>query len=193
MVVMACGSHPANIYLDHPGRACVIGKTQAKLTQRRQLSLQRRKDDSREESEMTVQVAQEPDFVFQVTASGLDKLFEDAAISLTELVVDRNTVLKKETKQYEFVSTCLDDLMHVWLSEITYLFDCQEFLPAEVAVKILHDQRGGLRLSARISGEHFDKERHQIKNRVKSILVKEHKPIKNENGTWLMHVHASGI
>ncbi|PZM84089.1 MAG: hypothetical protein DKT66_05455 [Candidatus Melainabacteria bacterium] len=130
-----------------------------------------------------------PDLGFKVTAERLDKLFEETALALTNIIVDTHTVLRKETRKIELFSTNLDELMHAWLGEINYLFQYEGFLPGEFVVEISNDEAGGYRLNASASGEEIDGRDHEIHTKIKTTLVKEHQLERLDDGSWSASVY----
>lgn len=137
---------------------------------------------------MTINVDRAPDLGFQIRSERIDKLFEETAISLTNLVVDVHTILRKETKKVELTGASTKELLHAWLAEVTFLLDYERFLPAEFVVEVFHDEAGQLRLTATVAGERIDSKRHVLRNRIKSVLVKDEKLIECEDGTWIANV-----
>lgn len=137
---------------------------------------------------MTINVDRAPDLGFQTKAERLDKLFEETAMSLTNLIVDTHTVLRKETKKIDLVGTSTKELLHAWLAEVTFLLDYEHFLPGELIVEIFHDEAGELRLRATVCGERIDSKRHVLRNRIKTVLVKDETLIECEDGTWIANV-----
>ncbi len=137
---------------------------------------------------MTINVDRAPDLGFQTRSERLDKLFEEAAISLANLVVDTHTILRKETKKIELTGASTNELLHAWLAEVTFLLDYEHFLPGELVVEIFHDEAGELRLTATVCGEQIDEKRHVLRNRIKTVLVKDEKLVECEDGTWMANV-----
>ena len=137
---------------------------------------------------MTIEVDRAADLGFQIGAERLDKLFEEAAIGLTNLAVDIHTVLRKETKKIELLGSSPRELLNAWLAEVTFLYDYEHFLSGEFVVEIFHDEEGALRLTATVSGEPLDEKRHQLRNRIKSLLVKEDTLIECEDGSWKANI-----
>lgn len=137
---------------------------------------------------MTINVDRAPDLGFQARSERLDKLFEETAISLTNLVVDVHTILRKETKKIELTGASMKELLHAWLAEVTFLLDYEHFLPVEFVVEIFRDEAGEQRLTATVSGERVDIKRHVLRNRIKTVLVKNEKLIECEDGTWIANV-----
>lgn len=137
---------------------------------------------------MTINVDQAPDLGFQIRSERLDKLFEETAIALTNLVVEVHTILRKETKKFELTGASTQELLHAWLAEVTFLLDYEHFLPGEFVVEVFHDDAGQLRLTATVAGERIDNKRHVLRNRIKTVLVKDEKLIECGDGTWIANV-----
>jgi SHS2 domain-containing protein len=104
------------------------------------------------------------------------------------LVVDTHTILRKETKKIELTGASNKELLHNWLAEVTFLLDYEHFLLSEFVVEIFHDEAGELCLTATVSGERIDDKRHVLRNRIKTVLVKDEKLIECEDGTWMANV-----
>lgn len=79
--------------------------------------------------------------------------------------------------------------MHAWLSEITFLFIYKKFVGAEFIVEISNAEDGEYHLNATISGDTLNETRYVVNNHIKSVLVKEHKLIQEENGDWTANIY----
>lgn len=123
------------------------------------------------------------DMGLRVRASDLSTLFAEAAKAFFEIVVHRPTAVQKTeeiTLRLEGVELSL--LLHDWLNELLYLFEVKRFIGREV--KTVVDDHG---LTAKITGETFNIERHGQGKELKAVTYHALRVIKDD-ANWLAEV-----
>ncbi len=120
---------------------------------------------------MAIELEHTADLGFRVSARSLDRVFEDAGVALTNLILDTHLIMRKESRKITLSSMTREDLMFVWLSELIYLFDAEHVAFSEFVATIVNAGRVGFRLEAFVSGERIDPQRHQIRSYIKGITL----------------------
>lgn len=110
------------------------------------------------------------DIAFEVTAPTLDKLFEDAGMAASDIMVNPKTVKSKMKKTLKVSADSLENLMYDFLSELIYLKDTKGFLFIKYFIKVKQEKKGWS-LSAVASGEKIDRKRHDLRNDLKAITM----------------------
>ncbi|PKK82205.1 MAG: hypothetical protein CVT49_14850 [candidate division Zixibacteria bacterium HGW-Zixibacteria-1] len=104
-----------------------------------------------------------------VTGRSLNELFADAALGLTEVVVDLEGLDDGRQIDIELEADSLDDLFFIWLSEVVYHKDADSFLVKKVNVNI--ETVGRIKLKAELYGDTIDPLRHTLKVDVKAVTL----------------------
>jgi SHS2 domain-containing protein len=109
------------------------------------------------------------DIAFVARADSLPSLFESAARALTEVMVDRRTVVGRAVRAIEIRSPTVDRLLYDFLTELIVIKDVDSLLFKDLKVSIA----SGLehRLSCEMRGEEIDRERHALRNDVKAVTM----------------------
>ena len=113
----------------------------------------------------------------------LEDLFVNAARGMYSLMTDPGGVSEKETITIEVESHSLEGLLVSWLNELIFRFDAYGFVGKEIRVKSL----GRNRISAEVSGEEFDEERHEKRLLVKAATYHQLR-IEQQDGRWVTRV-----
>ncbi len=108
------------------------------------------------------------DLGIEIVASSRDQLFCRAALALASLLVDRNRVEEKETRQIAVNGETDEDLMHDLLAELLDLFVVDGFIWREASI-ISADSSINLTLR----GERFDADRHEFRGEIKAVTYHE--------------------
>lgn len=117
------------------------------------------------------------DMGFKVKGESLSAVFELSARALMSILTDVDTVAPKETIPVQVEAADLEGLMYTWLSEILYLFDGERLLFSSFKLESLNLCDEPLRLSARLSGESYKKDKHSVHTYVKAITFHQMKII----------------
>jgi SHS2 domain-containing protein len=108
------------------------------------------------------------DIGVRLTARTLDGLFAAAAEAFTSAIADPESVRPLEADRIELASADLELLLVDFLSELLYRFESTSLLVRTAAVEL--EQNGNVcRLRARLLGEVFDPERHEIRVLIKAV------------------------
>lgn len=110
------------------------------------------------------------DLGLAISGPTLDRLLEAAVLGLCDVIVDAAQVQARAERSFALAADNRELLLVRLLAEAIYLYDAERWLPAEAAV-ICED--GGRRLVARLRGEPFDPERHEVKTEVKAVTYHE--------------------
>lgn len=108
------------------------------------------------------------DVAFVARGSTLPSLFESAARALTEVMVDRRTVVGRIERRLEVSSPTIDRLLYDFLTELIVLKDVDSLLFKDFSVRI---EPEGARLTCEMRGEEIDRERHSLRNDVKAVTM----------------------
>jgi SHS2 domain-containing protein len=92
-------------------------------------------------------------------------LFEQAAWSFFDLLVDARRIEPKEPLEVSVEAPDREALLVAWLGELLYLFETQKIVLSTFRVKTLTDRT----LEATAWGEPFLEEKHRFKQAVKAV------------------------
>ena len=109
------------------------------------------------------------DIAFVARGGTLPALFEASARALTEVMVDRKTLVGKTEKTIELTSPSPDRLLYDFLSELIVIKDVDSLLFKEFDVSIKEGRN--LKLTCAMKGEEIDRERHGLRNDVKAVTM----------------------
>ncbi len=85
----------------------------------------------------------------------VDEAFVNAALAMTNLMVDPSTVKPAVEKYVELTGDALDTLLYDWLSELLYIFEVDHLIFGKFDIHVEED--GTYRLKAKAMGESVDK------------------------------------
>jgi SHS2 domain-containing protein len=102
---------------------------------------------------------------FQVTAPSLARLYIDAALALTDMMVKLDLIKEVEKRTLSVTGENRDQLMVKWLNEILFLFEKEKIL----CRRIVFDTFDGKKIAASIHGEKFDPPRHGGISEIKAV------------------------
>jgi SHS2 domain-containing protein len=110
------------------------------------------------------------DIAFEVTAPTLNKLFEDAAMAASDIIVNPATIKQRTKKEITLKADTLEHLLYDFLSEIIFIKDTDGLLFSKFSAEVVHDDAGCL-LTAICYGEVIDRKRHDLRNDLKAITM----------------------
>jgi SHS2 domain-containing protein len=84
----------------------------------------------------------------------VDETFVNAALAMTNLMIDPSTVKSAAEKYVELTGDALDMLLYDWLSELLYIFEVDHLIFGKFDVHVEGD--GTYRLKAKAMGESVD-------------------------------------
>jgi SHS2 domain-containing protein len=102
-----------------------------------------------------------------ILGKDLPELFANAAFCLFDIMLDINKVRQTRTRKLKLESADLSELLMDWLRELLFLFSNSSFVPARVAIRSLSTDEP-CSLSAELSGEDYDPDRHGLRIEVKT-------------------------
>lgn len=109
------------------------------------------------------------DIAFVSRADSLPSLFESAARALTEVMVDRKSVVARVERKIELTSPSVDRLLYDFLTELIVIKDVDSLLFKEFRVSIASGREQ--RLMCEMRGEEIDREKHALRNDVKAVTM----------------------
>ena len=110
------------------------------------------------------------DIAFEVTAPTVNKLFEDAGMAASDIMVNPKTVKSKLKKTLRMSANSLENLMYDFLSELVYLKDTKGFLFIKYSIKV-KQVKDEWTLSCAASGDRIDRKHHDLRNDLKAITM----------------------
>jgi SHS2 domain-containing protein len=105
------------------------------------------------------------DIGFEAFGASREEVFANAAKALFHIIVDLESVERREALDLRVEGADSPSLLVNWLSELLYLQDAEGWLFADFAINSLSDTS----LAAVARGEKSDPARHQLKLLVKAI------------------------
>ncbi|UCG43185.1 MAG: archease [candidate division WOR-3 bacterium] len=116
-----------------------------------------------------------------ILGKDLPELFSNAAFCLFDIMLDISKVRETKTRSLSLESTDLPELLMDWLRELLFLFSNGSFVPARVAVRSLSSAEP-CSLSAELSGETYDPDRHRLRIEVKTPTYHQYELKQTEKG-----------
>jgi SHS2 domain-containing protein len=86
-----------------------------------------------------------------------EEAFINAATGMYSLITDPGPVLEKKVIHISVENQYHDGLLVSWLNELVFYFDAYGFIGKKIGVEYFSDSK----ITARISGEEFDPDRHK--------------------------------
>ncbi|MDA8432011.1 MAG: archease [Nitrospiraceae bacterium] len=117
------------------------------------------------------------------------ELFANAALGMCSLIADPETVRPEERLEISLRRGSLGGLLVAWLNELIFLFDARGFLARDITAAVSPSPGGGedFFLTASVSGEHFDPERHRGKLLLKAATYHRLK-VEQKEDFWTAEV-----
>jgi SHS2 domain-containing protein len=123
----------------------------------------------------------ESDIGIRGIGSTCPEAFEMAAVALTAVVTDPESVSAREHIDFCFQAENLDFLFYDWINHLIYEMDTKKMLFGRFEIRFVID---GLKLEARISGEPIDVQKHKPAVHIKGATFTE-LSVKQKNGDWI--------
>jgi len=114
------------------------------------------------------------------TGSSIEQAFEQAAVALTAIVTDPVSIRTSKSINIECVEHDTELLFVDWLNAVIYAMVTGNMLFSRFNVKIKGD-----RLTAILTGEDIDRDRHELAVEPKGATFTELKVIRRDDGAWL--------
>ncbi|GCE46396.1 SHS2 domain-containing protein [Thermosporothrix hazakensis] len=99
----------------------------------------------------------------------LEELFAAAALGMESLMIAPEQLRVETSREVIVEEQNLLALLIAWLNELVFLFDTEFLLFREVEILELSEQR----LRARVGGEPYDAERHELSSAIKAVTWHE--------------------
>lgn len=109
------------------------------------------------------------DVGFRAYGKDLREAFENAALALTELMVDTGKVEQKGELEVELETEDKEALLYDWLEYFLYLHGAEDLVASKFKVSEIVEEEDHYRLKARAWGEKLDLERHKPRTEVKAV------------------------
>ncbi len=109
------------------------------------------------------------DMGFEARGQTLSEVFEKSALALTTILTDPALIACGTQVEVDVLGSDLDSLMYNWLSEILYLFDGEKKLFSVFQVAQLNAGENGYNIHAKLSGEDYQPDRHEVRTYIKAI------------------------
>ena len=105
------------------------------------------------------------DFGIHVFGDTAKSLFQNAAMALTDQLVERGELLAREERRIVMEGNDRPDLMVNWLREILYLWTGEEHFVQSVHIESITEKQ----LTARVWVDPFSPERHKLISEIKAV------------------------
>lgn len=106
---------------------------------------------------------------FKAYGKNLEEAFENAALALTELMVDSDKVELKEEEKIEIQSEDLESLLFDWLDHFLYLQGAKGYIASKFEVEDIIEENDGYSLRGKAWGEKYSLKKHGPGSEVKAI------------------------
>ena len=113
----------------------------------------------------------------------LQDLFVNAATGMYSLITDPAAVREERHMALDLESHSLEGLLVSWLNELIFHFDTYGFVGKTIRIATLRDNK----ISARVSGEEFDPERHEKRLLLKAATY-HRLSIEKKEGRWVTDI-----
>ena len=108
------------------------------------------------------------DVAIRARGDGPDQLFANAAWGMFDLICDSDAVEPHRTWEVVVEAEDLEGLMVDLLTDMLVLFETEGMLLSSVEVEVVPEE-GHWRAEARVRGEPYDADRHQLLHDVKAV------------------------
>ncbi len=123
------------------------------------------------------------DVAFVARADSLPSMFESAARALTEVMVDRKSVVARVERKVELGPASVDILLYDFLTELIVMKDVDSLLFKDFEVSITPGKKESM-LTCTMRGEEIDRERHLLRNDVKAVTMHMFGVKQTKEGRW---------
>lgn len=113
----------------------------------------------------------------------LSTLFQQAALGARQIMTACSDIGSDESFVVEVQGQDLEELLVDWLSELLFLCESRQFLPASFEIEITPE----LQLRARVWGESLDRSRCELQREIKAVTYHQIKVEKRGDG-WQAQV-----
>lgn len=124
------------------------------------------------------------DVAVVVQGESLQRVFENAALALFDVITDTDLVRDVVSLYVEVRSTDLESLFVDWLNELLFLSESEEKLFCRFEVLDLAETH----IYAVVWGESVHRPRHRIKAGVKAVTYHDLEIKRGDDGSWMARV-----
>lgn len=118
------------------------------------------------------------DLGIEVAGNTLSHLFENAVLSIADIITDTDRVRARQTKVIKASGVDADDLWVNFLREVLYTVNGERFLIKECRVGQIDDTQ----VTVEVRGEPFDPLIHRMKKEIKAVTYHQAAIIKDAHG-----------
>ena len=123
------------------------------------------------------------DMGIEAQGESLAALFRQAALGLRQIMTPCSDIQSRQEIRVEVRAHDREELLVNWLTELLYLLETRQLLPAEFAIETI----SACRLQARVGGEVLDAERHVLEREVKAVTYHQIR-VEQVAGGWRAQV-----
>lgn len=125
------------------------------------------------------------DLAFEAQGRDLGELFENAALALSEAMVDTKTVSPSAKQEVRCQNETIEGLLFDFLDEIVFLKDSKSLLFSQFKVTVTRDRL--YRLQGDLFGEEISPLKHVLRADVKAVTMYQFK-VEKQNSSWKARV-----
>ena len=123
------------------------------------------------------------DFGLEIFGTDPASLFQQAAMAMTDLIVDAAGLSGLQEKTITVQGDDWDDLLVNWLRELLYCWNGEGELVAKATVVAIEPTR----ITARVSFDPYEPQRHEIRNEIKAVTY--HQAMAGPHGDgWMARI-----
>lgn len=126
------------------------------------------------------------DVMFEAYGRTLEKLFENSALALEEIMVKLDTLEIKDHYEITLEADSVENLLYDFLSELIFVKDTEGFLFKKFDV-VIHHKNKKYELLAKCEGETIDHDKHELHNDAKAITMHEFE-VKQKGDIWMSRI-----
>ena len=115
------------------------------------------------------------DITVRAYGKSLEEAFAHALLGLFGVMTDIENIEPREKRDVMAEGFDLENLLYNFLEKVLVLFDTEQFLVSRVDSIVIESLVDGYRISATISGERYDPDRHKSRVLVKAITYHQMK------------------
>ncbi|KXB02795.1 hypothetical protein AKJ45_00395 [candidate division MSBL1 archaeon SCGC-AAA261F19] len=106
---------------------------------------------------------------FRAYGENLAEVFENAALALTEILVDTSKIGRKEEIEIEIEAEDKKALLYDWLEHFLYLQGAENIVASKFEIEEITRREDYYKLRAKAWGERFEPDRHNPRTEVKAV------------------------
>lgn len=123
------------------------------------------------------------DMGIKAEGESLAAVFRQAALGLQQIMTSCTDIQAQQEILVEVQAQDLEELLVNWLSEVIFLLETRQLLPAEFEIDSISD----CHLQARVRGEFLDAERHFLEREIKAVTYHQIR-VERVAGGWRAQV-----